>query len=742
MSIQNLLVELLVEELPPKALKKLGTAFAQEIWLSLRDQNLISYNTIVLGENLIAYASPRRLAVWIKDVKSQADDKLVEQKLMPVMVGLDTEGKATPALIKKLQSLGVDPSELEAVVANLSQVQDGKSQALIYSKQQEGVRLEEGLQKAIEQALAKLPIPKVMQYQLHQDCDMPGWSTVSFVRPAHGLIALHADKVVNITALGLKAGNTTLGHRFEALKTPVTFNHADDYAHTLAVDGAVVAGFEDRSRAMVQSLRAEAKKLKTRLEVEPAGMTDEQAEAFLLNNDLVQEVTSLVERSTVMVCRFEEIFLEVPQECLILTMKANQKYFPLLDEKGHLSNRFLIVSNINPLDASEVIGGNERVVRPRFSDAKFFFDQDRKKTLESRVTGLDKVIYHNQLGTQGDRTLRVCAIGNAIVKALKTSGSQKWESHAYQLSLLTERASRLAKTDLLTDMVGEFPELQGIMGRYYALHDGEDAVVAEAIADHYKPRFAGDELPRNDVGLIVAMADKLETLVGMFGIGNLPSGDKDPFALRRHALGVTRILIEEQLPVSIGNLIDLALAVFEPKSVIAFDKSKLEIFFQDRLIHFLEAENYPLNHIMSVLGADNLHNWSEIKNRLKAVADFSVLPQSQALAAANKRITNILKKSSDSVKSEVDPFLFKELAEQALFDQLNLVALNVQTLYRDQDYTGSLQALAQLRDAVDAFFTNVMVNAEDSSLRLNRLGLLKQLHSLMNQVADISRLAH
>jgi glycyl-tRNA synthetase beta chain len=740
MSVQNLLVELRVEELPPKALKKLGDAFAQEIWIQLRNQELITSDN--LENSIKAFATPRRLGVWIKEVKSQAEVKYVQQKLMPVTVGIDADGKATPALIKKLQSLGVDPSELEDVVANLSQIQDGKTQGLIYSKQQEGVRLEEGLQKAIEQAIAKLPIPKVMQYQLHEDCDLPGWSTVSFVRPAHGLIALHADEVVNVTALGLKAGNTTLGHRFEAIKTPLTLAHADDYAQTLAVDGAVVVGFEDRSQALVQSLRAQAKKLNTRLEVEPAGMTDEQAEAFLLNNELVQEVTSLVERPTVMVCRFDEMFLQVPQECLILTMKANQKYFPLLDEKGNLSNRFLIVSNINPLDASAVIGGNERVVRPRLSDAKFFFDQDRKKTLESRVPGLDKVIYHNQLGTQGDRMLRVCAIGKSIAKTLLASGWVKWQNPESQLLHLTERAARLAKTDLLTDMVGEFPELQGTMGHYYALNDGEDAVVAEAIADHYKPRFAGDELPRNDVGLIVAMADKLETLVGMFGIGNLPTGDKDPFALRRHALGVTRILLEEKLPLSVSNLLDLALSVFDPKAVINFDKSKLEIFFQDRLIHFLQADNYPLNHIMSVLGADNLHNWSDIKSRLDAVADFSELPQSQALASANKRITNILKKSTESIETTVDPFLFKEVAEQYLFDQLNVVDIKVQTLYRNQDYTGSLQALAQLRDAVDAFFNDVMVNAEDTSLRLNRLGLLMQLHSLMNQVADISRLAH
>ena len=741
MSAHNLLVELLVEELPPKALKKIGDAFSSEIWLSLRDQNLISYDNIEIGKNLIAYASPRRLAVWIKNVNAQADDKEVKQKLMPVSVGLDAQGKPTTALVKKMQAQGVVCDDHEDLLKQIHRTADGKTEVLFFNSTIKGASLQQGLQKALDEALHKLPIPKVMQYQLHKDCDMPGWSSVSFIRPAHGLIALHGDKVVNITALGLKAGNTTSGHRFEAAKTPVVIRHADEYAQTMTDDGAVIAGFEDRSLVMLRALRSEAKKLGSRLEVEPAGLTDEEAETFLLNNELVQEVTSLVERPTVMVCRFEEAFLQVPPECLILTMKANQKYFPLLDKTGKLSNSFLIVSNINPADASAVIGGNERVVRPRLSDAKFFYDQDRKKTLESRVSGLDKVVYHNQLGTQGDRMLRVCAIAKSIVQGLVQAGLQPWTKDERQLVNLTDRAARLAKTDLLTDMVGEFPDLQGIMGRYYAINDGENILVAEAIADHYKPRFAGDELPRSDVGRVVAMADKLETLVGMFGIGNLPTGDKDPFALRRHALGVTRILVEEKLKISVSSLLDVALAAFVPAAVAAFDKNRLEVFFQERLINFLEADHYPVNHIMAVLGADNLQDWSQLRERLDAVAHFSGLTESQALAAANKRISNILKKSQETVSIKLDSTLFKENAEQALFEKLNIVALEAQSLYETQDYTGSLQALAGLRDAVDAFFNDVMVNAEDTALRLNRLGLLKLLHSHMNRVADLSRLA-
>ena len=742
MSAHNLLVELLVEELPPKALKKIGDAFTSEIWLSLRDQNLISYDNIEIGKNLIAYASPRRLAVWIKNVNAQADDKEVKQKLMPVSVGLDAQGKPTTALVKKMQAQGVVCDDHEDLLKQIHRTADGKTEVLFFNSTIKGASLQQGLQKALDEALHKLPIPKVMQYQLHKDCDMPGWSSVSFIRPAHGLIALYGDEVVNITVLGLKAGNTTSGHRFEAAKTPVAIRHADEYAQTMTDDGAVIAGFEDRSLVMLRALRSEAKKLGSRLEVEPAVLTDEEAETFLLNNELVQEVTSLVERPTVMVCRFEEAFLQVPPECLILTMKANQKYFPLLDKTGKLSNSFLIVSNINPADASAVIGGNERVVRPRLSDAKFFYDQDRKKTLESRVSGLDKVVYHNQLGTQGDRMLRVCAIAESIARVLSKKGLNPWPNDAEKLVQMSLRAARLSKTDLLTEMVGEFPELQGIMGRYYAINDGEDNLVAQAIADHYKPKFAGDELPDNVVGWVVAMADKLETLVGMFGIGNLPTGDKDPFALRRHALGVTRILVEESLPVSVSSLLDLSLAAFDAKSVVIFDKSKLELFFQDRLINYLEADSYPVNHIMAVLGADNLQDWSKIRERLEAVAHFSSLIESQALAAANKRISNILKKTQEPINAIVDQVLLVESAEMTLHKQMLSTGMRAQAFYERNEFTKHLQILAGLRDAVDGFFKDVMVNAEDAALRQNRLGLLKLLHAQMNQVADLSRLAH
>jgi glycyl-tRNA synthetase beta chain len=525
MTTQNLLVELFVEELPPKALKKLGESFAHVLAESLKAQGLAGATAVVTP-----YASPRRLAAHISHVWLKAEDKAVQQKLMPVAVGLDAAGHPTAALLKKLGALGADVTDPATLAASLKRAPDGKAEALFYDSLVTGATLDIGLQKALDEAIAKLPIPKVMSYQLETDCELPGWSSVNFVRPAHSLVALHGTTVVPVKALGLSAGHTTQGHRFEAAVSPVVIANADAYADTLARVGAVIASFDARRAEIARQLAAAAEQV-------GGGCRPIEDDALL------DEVTALVERPNVLVCTFEAQFLDVPQECLILTMKANQKYFPLLDAAGKLTNQFLVVSNISPADASAVTGGNERVVRPRLADAKFFFDQDRKKTLESRVTGLDKVVYHNKLGTQGERMARVRAIARVIGQQL---GGET-------LAQAADTAARLAKTDLLTDMVGEFPELQGIMGGYYARHDGLSEDIAFAIEDHYKPRFAGDELPRNAVGVAVALADKLETLVGMFGIGNLPSGDKDPFALRRHALGVIRMLTEKDLPLDSGR---------------------------------------------------------------------------------------------------------------------------------------------------------------------------------------------
>ena len=709
MTTQNLLVELFVEELPPKALKKLGEAFATVLADQLKAQGLTAADAAVT-----AYASPRRLAAHVTAVSAKAADKAVRQKLMPVAVGLTADGAASPALLKKLQALGADVSDPAAVVARLQRAPDGKAEALFYESQVAGATLAAGLQKALDEAIAKLPIPKVMQYQLETDCELPGWSSVHFVRPAHALVALHGADVVPVSALGLKAGRDTQGHRFEAAVSPVVLADADSYAATLARDGAVIASFAERRAEIVRQLAAAAAQV-------GGGCRPIEDDALL------DEVTALVERPNVLTCQFEPEFLAVPQECLILTMKANQKYFPLLDAQGKLTHQFLVVSNISPADASAVIQGNERVVRPRLADAKFFFDQDRKKTLESRVDGLAKVVYHNKLGTQGERMQRVSAIASAI--GLQLGGDE--------LAGQAVLAARLAKTDLVTDMVGEFPELQGIMGGYYARHDGHGDTVADAIEDHYKPRFAGDELPRNLVGVVVALADKLETLVGMFGIGNLPSGDKDPFALRRHALGVIRMLTEKDLPLDLSALIAAAVPVFGDK--ISDPAAALADFIYDRLAGSLREQGFSAQEVDAVV-SQKPQRLGDVAKRLNAVRAFAALPESPALAAANKRISNILKKAGE-VDAHANPALFQEPAEHALYDVMQRFVPEANAQFDAGDYTASLQTLAALRGPVDAFFDDVMVNAEAMDLRLNRQGLLKMLHDAMNRVADLSRLA-
>ena len=709
MSTANLLVELFVEELPPKALKHLGQAFARVLLEQLQAQGLAGADAQVTD-----FASPRRLAAHVTSVLAQAADKAVQQKLMPVSVGLDASGQATPALLKKLQALGADLSDPAAAVAALKRAPDGKAEALFYDSVVKGAGLAAGLQKALDEAIAKLPIPKVMQYQLETDCDLPGWSSVHFVRPAHGLMALHGSTVVPVKALGLKAGNSTQGHRFEALVPSVVLTHADHYAEALRSQGAVIASFAERRAEIERQLQAAAAQV-------GGGVRPIEDEALL------DEVTALVERPNVLVCQFEQQFLDVPQECLILTMKANQKYFPLLDAAGKLTNRFLVVSNISPADASAVIGGNERVVRPRLADAKFFFDQDRKKTLESRVEGLSKVVYHNKLGTQGERMARVCAIAQAIGQQLGGA----------ELAAKAEQAARLAKTDLLTDMVGEFPELQGIMGNYYAQNDGLGQEIASAISDHYCPRFAGDHLPANLVGVTVALADKLETLVGMFGIGNLPTGDRDPFALRRHALGVIRLLIEKDLPLDLSALLAQAVPVFGAQITDA--SAALSEFVYERLAGALREQGYSAQEVEAVL-ALKPGRLADVNRRLLAVRAFAALPESPALAAANKRIGNILKKA-DEVDAHVNPALLQEDAEKGLYAAMQKLLPESEAQFQAGDYTASLQTLAALRGPVDAFFDDVMVNAEQMDLRLNRQGLLKSLHVAMNRVADLSRLA-
>ncbi|HEX6723237.1 MAG TPA: glycine--tRNA ligase subunit beta, partial [Burkholderiaceae bacterium] len=586
---------------------------------------------------------------------------------------------------------------------------DGKARALFLRSLARGVSLAVGLQNAIDGTLSELPIPKVMTYQLAD-----GWSNVQFVRPAHGLIALHGADVVPVHALGLESGRDTRGHRFEANVETIRIEDADHYARQLDEQGAVIASFAQRRAEVVRQLQHAAGALELKA-------IDDDA--------LLDEVTALVERPNVLLCQFEPQFLSVPPECLILTMKANQKYFPLLDAQGALTNKFLVVSNIRPDDASAVVQGNERVVRPRLADAKFFFDQDRKKTLESRVPGLDKVVYHAKLGTMGQRVQRVRTIANAIAVQFGAHGGP-------ELAAQADRAALLAKADLLTDMVGEFPELQGVMGGYYARHDGEPEAVAFAIEDHYKPRFAGDALPRNVAGLVVALADKLETLVGLFSIGQVPSGDKDPFALRRHALGVIRMLVERDLPLAVPALVAAAAQVFGATKGVG----EVTTFLYDRLVGYLRDLDYSAQEVDAVVSL-RPPSWAQLPARLAAVKAFSALPESASLAAANKRITNILKKSDAQPAAGIDETRLVEPAEKALRGSIASVAPRADALFDGGEYTASLRELAALKAPVDAFFDQVMVNADDPLLRANRLALLAHLHRSMNRVADLSRLA-
>ncbi|MEO7559153.1 MAG: glycine--tRNA ligase subunit beta [Nitrosospira sp.] len=700
----NLLVELLVEELPPKSLKKLGDSFAEVMAASLKAQGLARNDAAIT-----AFASPRRLAVHIRSVAAQAADKSGSQKLMPVSVGLDSNGRATPALLKKLGSLCVNATDIP--VSQLKRAFDGKAEALFFDSIVKGVMLAEGLQRAIDETLIKLPIARMMTYQLAD-----GWSSVNFVRPAHGLIALHGAKIIPISVLGLTAGRETQGHRFEAKVEVVVLRDADSYESQLETEGAVIASFPVRRDEIVRQLNA---------------ISAEKGLKAVEDEALLDEVTALVERSNVLAGKFDSAFLEIPQECLILTMKANQKYFPLLDANGKLSHQFLIVSNIRPVDTSQVVAGNERVLRSRLADAKFFFDQDRKKTLASRVAGLDKVVYHNKLGTQAERVERIWAIAQAIGLRLGGNG----------LAGQAGETAMLSKADLLTDMVGEFPELQGIMGRYYAQHDGLSDDIAFAIEDHYKPRFAGDELPRNMTGLCVALADKLETLVGMFGIGQIPTGDKDPFALRRHALGVTRMLTEKKLEISLEEIISISSGVFDDRINFGNAESyQLHNFIYERMSSQLREQGYSPQQIEAVI-AKRPQFLNEIHQRLAAVRTFSALPEAESLAAANKRVSNILKKVEGEVGDTVNVELLQEPAEQALHAVLNVVMPKADIAFRLGEFSLALQELAALKTPVDTFFDNVMVNTEDAALRANRLALLARLQQEMNRVADISKLA-
>ncbi len=695
----TLLVELLTEELPPKALSRLGDAFAAGILHGLSTRAFVDVDASVT-----AHATPRRLAVSITGVLATSPDKQIREKVLPVSVALDKDGQPAAPLTKKLAALAAQSGRDSIDLSELERAPDGKAESFFFSYTAPGQALATGLQAALEESISKLPIPKVMSYQ------RPDGETVQFVRPVHRLIALLDDQLIPLQLLGLQSGRTTLGHRFLSKQAELTIASADNYAATLETEGLVIASFAARKENIKAALLA-------------AAGTDQ----ILMPESLLDEVTALVEWPVVYECNFDPAFLSVPQECLILTMQTNQKYFALTDAQGKLRSRFLIVSNIATNDARHIIGGNERVVRPRLSDAKFFFEQDQKKKLIDRLPGLASVVYHNKLGSQAQRNERVVALAIAIAESLNADAS------------MAKRAAQLSKADLLTDMVGEFPELQGIMGTYYAQHDGEAAEVATAIGEHYQPRFAGDALPATRTGTVVALADKLETLVGIWGIGLAPTGDKDPFALRRHALGILRMLVEQRLPVSISHLLAQTVKQFAGNANFSDPSSDVQNFMHDRLRGLLKDRGHAQDAVEAVV-AQAPDRLDDIVERLDAVKAFASLPEAASLAAANKRITNILKKN-EGVLTEVQPALLTEAAEQRLYGAMTDTRSAVDHAFASGDFAATLKALAALRDDVDAFFNDVMVMAEDPALRANRLALLNALHAMMNRVADISKLA-
>ena len=697
-----LLIELLTEELPPKALQKLSEAFAQGV-----HEGLVKHGLAAKDSAVHPYATPRRLAVLVEGVRTQADDVQKRDKVLPVSVGLGADGQASASLVKKLTAMGfADKTPADMEIEN-----DGKQDIFYLSHTQKGAVLSEVLQGILADAAAKLPIPKVMTYQIHAGTTAE--QDVQFVRPVKRLLALYGADVLPVTAFGVKADRVTDGHRFLG-KTAINIPNAHEYAHILRTEGMVEPDYKVRRESIYEQLKNKA-----------------GAYQVIMPEALLDEVNSLTEYPVVYKAEFEPEFLSVPQECLILTMQTNQKYFAMTDDKGALVNEFLVVSNVLTDDPSQIVEGNARVVRPRLADAQFFFEQDKKRSLDEMVGKLQSVVYHNKLGSQGARVARVQAIAAYLAEQLGANVAD------------AKRAAYIAKADLVSDMVGEFPELQGVMGRYYATHHGEKADVAAACAEHYQPRFAGDELPATQVGLIAAIADKLETLVGIWGIGLQPTGEKDPFALRRHALGVVRMLLEKQLPLSLSATLNQVQAQFADNAQVSNSVAEVQAFMLDRLRGLLKDKGYAPAQIEAVL-AKNPDDLSELMVQLQAVQAFAVLPEAQDLAAANKRCVNILRKAAEkneAIAPSLNDSLLQEAAEQHLAKAMSSIRPAVEQAISQHDYAAALSALAALREPVDAFFADVMVMADDAAVRANRLKLLQDLASLMNGVADISQLA-
>ena len=690
MRTENCLVELGTEELPPKALKSLGEAFATQFEAALTQADL-SFDSVSW------FAAPRRLAVYVSGLAEGQADKVVEKRGPAVSGVFDADGNPTKAAQGWARGNGIDVADAERLVTD-------KGEWLLHKAYVPGQSVAELLEGLINQAVSKLPIPKPMRW---------GNYNTQFIRPVHTLCVLYGSEVVNVSVLGLTSGRVVQGHRFHG-EGRFELDHADNYASALEQQ-YVLADFEARKDKVRQQLEDAAQSLSLKPDY---------------NEDLLEEIASLVEWPVVLQAGFDEAFLAVPKEALIYTMKDDQKYVPLLDSDGALSNTFLFVTNIESRDASQVISGNEKVIRPRLADAEFFFNSDKKTTLESRLESLETVLFQKQLGTLKEKSERISALSAFIASQIDANETQ------------AARAGLLAKTDLMSNMVMEFPDVQGVMGKYYALNDGEDAPVAEALYEQYMPRFAGDALPSSGVSASVALADKLDTLVGIFGIGQLPKGDKDPFALRRAAIGVLRIVTELSLPLDLETLVSKAIDVYGDKLTNAETQSQVVDFVLGRFTALLQDQAIAIDVIQAV-AARRPTKPADYLARVHAVDKFRALEEAEALAAANKRVANILAKQNVEVTDTVniDESLLAEEAEKALYVELKAAQKEVDIAVPSQDYTRILTALATLRNVIDNFFDNVMVMADDEAVKNNRLALLSLLRQLFLTTADISILA-
>ncbi len=696
MKLDTLLIEFITEELPPISLKELGEKFGQLITEGLQEQNLIKH------DDMRVFSTPRRLGVKILNVAEKSENQKKLIKLMPAKIGFNEQSEATQALLKKLQSL----NETDEAISRIKK-EDEKGQQILYlEKDIAGINLEDILSEIINNCINQLPIKKMMSYQLED-----GWTSINFVRPIKNLLILHGKKILKVSSLGFEANNQSFGHRFESKEKVLNIDHADNYEKILLETGGVIANFDQRKEKIYADIILAAKSFKEELHI-----IDDEA--------LLNEVTALVEMPNILTGSFEERFLKVPQECLILTMKANQKYFPLFDKSNHLTNHFIIVSNLTPKDSTNIIQGNEKVIRPRLADAEFFFEQDKKQSLKSLSKKLGSIVYHNKLGTQAERANRVAAILKYIAEELKFKDNINYKDFAL-----------ISKADLLSLMVGEFPGLQGIMGAIYASEDVQFKNIASAIEDHYKPRFSGDSLPRDSFGDYTALAEKFETLIGLFSINEQPTGDKDPFSLRRNAIGIIRIIIEKNIALNFSDLIDK----HTPKDKKDAGDS-LKTFIYERLSNYLKDKNFTSNEVDAVISSRPYY-LNDIISKLEAIKKFSALEQSKDLASANKRVSNILKKFTGSIE-KVDESLLEEVEEIQLFKTITKLNPIIIEALKKKNFIEALNSLVDLKNPIDQFFENVMVNSEDEKIKINRHNLLKQLHISLNSVADISKLAH